>query len=347
MSLARIGVRTEGGGGIGLGHVRRCLSLAEALRARGAAVTFLVNGEGVAETITAEGYAAQQISVDRDLAETLDAARRLNAHAIVADSYRFDAAYFRRLRGDGRVTAIISDHAGEVPVDLVVNNTAGSETWPYRALPETRFLCGPQYVLLPPTFAAEPHRVYRVPIERVLITVGGADPHRLTPKLVCWTRSALGALLLDVVIGPYFGDDVVRGVENENDALLVLHRTPSDIRALMLRADLALSGGGQTLYELAATATPMVALVLADNQKENVTQLSAAGVLVAAGRHDDPDLEERLRGEMRVQADDPARRAALGSAGRRLVDGRGAQRVADVVLTLIAERGPRGPREAL
>jgi len=343
MSVARVAIRTEGGPAVGLGHVRRCLSLADALAARGAAVTFLVNGDGIPETITAEGHAAQRISVDHDLAATLAALGRLDAHAVVADAYRFDAEYVRALRNDRRVTAIISDHPGDVPVDVVINNTAGSEAWPYRGLPETRYLCGPRYVLLRSAFAAEPSRTYSVTTRRVLITVGGSDPHELTRRLVAWTRQALPDAALDVVIGPFF-------VENhrlEADGLVTPHRTPSDMRRLMLSVDLAISGGGQTLYELAATATPTLAVVLADNQRENVAQLAAAGVLVAAGRHDDPDLEERLRAEMRRLAGDPARRAALGSAGRRLVDGRGAERVADALLELIAKRGTWGPRGAL
>ena len=331
MRDARVAIRTEGGPAVGLGHVRRCLSLADALAARGAAVTFLVNGDGVPETIAAEGHAAQRIAVDRDLPETLDALDRLNAQAVVADSYRFDAGYLRALRSDGRVTAIVSDHPGDVPVDVLINNTAGSDTWPYRGLPETRFLCGPRYVLLRSAFAAEPARTYSAMTERVLITVGGSDPHELTWRIVAWTRQALPLAVIGVVIGPFFLEDHAR----EPDSLVTPHRTPSDMRRLMVGVDLAISGGGQTLYELAATATPTLAVVLADNQKENVARLADAGVLVPVGRYDDPDLEERLRRHIRALAGDKARRAALGAAGRRLVDGRGAERVADALLELI------------
>ncbi len=73
---------------------------------------------------------------------------------------------------------------------------------------------------------------------------------------------------------------VVMGVPFENtreiaavmDGHTRLIESPDDygMRDVMLSSDVAISAGGQTLYELARTGTPTVAVSVADNQKKNV-----------------------------------------------------------------------------
>jgi len=46
-------------------------------------------------------------------------------------------------------------------------------------------------------------------------------------------------------------------------------RGPQDVAPLMLAADMAVCGGGQTTSELAATGTPAIAIRLAENQTLN------------------------------------------------------------------------------
>ena len=57
------------------------------------------------------------------------------------------------------------------------------------------------------------------------------------------------------------------------------HESPKHLRDLMLAAALAITGGGYTMYELAVTGTPIVAIRLAENQTPSVQAMGAAGVL--------------------------------------------------------------------
>ena len=106
----------------------------------------------------------------------------------------------------------------------------------------------------------------------------------------------------------------------------------------MLAADVAISGGGQTLYELAATATPAIAIQTADNQRANLEALAAANAIVKAGAFDDAELGERVRALLTDLLDQSERRRALGEAGRRAVDGRGSIRVAEVIGSMVESR---------
>lgn len=322
--------RTGGNKQIGLGHLRRCLSLAEALRPFGTDCFFLLDEDPVCvDHVTAAGFEAIGIQPGEDLSQTIAQCRKRKALAIVADSYALDAAYLIGLRKTRAVVAAVDDLADrELPVDLVVNGLMNADQLAYRGLRTTRYLLGPQYILLRSEFADEPKRTIAEHIGRVLITVGGTDPERLTPKLVHWVSDTLKDVSVDVVMGPMFDGSLHSGGRT------TVHSNPQNIRSLMLGADLALCGGGQTTYELAATGMPAVAIRLADNQTQSLEGLNSAGVLVWAGDAHDADLEAKTKRVLTALASDRARRAAMSQRGRALVDGQGAMRVARTIFDL-------------
>jgi spore coat polysaccharide biosynthesis predicted glycosyltransferase SpsG len=96
----------------------------------------------------------------------------------------------------------------------------------------------------------------------------------------------------------------------------------------MLKSDVALTGGGQTIYELAATATPAAAIEIAPNQRRNAEEFSKRNALSLVGRADERDVIEKAVDAIATLAADRETRVAMGTTGRRLVDGRGAERVA-------------------
>ena len=98
----------------------------------------------------------------------------------------------------------------------------------------------------------------------------------------------------------------------------------------MAWADVALSAAGTTCWEMAFMELPAAVVVSAENQRVVAEPLAAAGTLVNLG----PLAEltaDRLSAELGVICRDAKRRFAMGQAGRRLVDGRGAERVVAVM----------------
>ena len=338
MTAQRVLIRTGGGALRGLGHVRRCLSLAEALHGAGVESSFRVHGGAqVAALIRGLGFETEP-SAGTDLADaeaTRQAAVTLGAGMIIADSYDFEHGYIERLRTRGVRIAVLDDlNAAPLPVDLLINGAIGAERLPYRGA--TKYLLGARYALLRPGFDAEPAR--GAPGNgRVLVTAGGSDPHHVTARFAACAGAA-GAMQIDAVVGPLADVDerIAAGMTRESTPVTV-HRDPADYRELMLAADVAVSGGGQTLYELAACATPAVAVLTADNQRANIEGLSGAGAVVAAGAVGDADLDERVTRMVADLLSDSARRVAMGSAGRQAVDGQGARRVAAAIRTMLED----------
>jgi len=338
-STPRVAFRTEAGPGIGLGHIRRCSALAEALRALGVESLFLVAGDPRArESLVAAGCEAVPVEPARDLAGTLERCRERSVRVIVVDSYAVATSYLTALDTAGLRVAVIDDVGDrDLPVDLVINVSAGAERLRYRGAPHTRYLLGPRHALLRTSFGQGGTRSGTDRANRILITVGGADPLDLTSRLIGWTTRALGAVEQEVVLGPFSARSAaLQAAVDAAGGRVLLHEDPKDVAPLMLAADMAVCGGGQTTSELAATGTPAIAIRLAENQTLNLTALSEAGTLVWAGDARDTDLGAKVTTALAGLGADSARRDQMSRTGRTLVDGRGAARVARAVAELEA-----------
>jgi UDP-2,4-diacetamido-2,4,6-trideoxy-beta-L-altropyranose hydrolase len=330
MSGLAIGICTHGGPGIGLGHVRRCLALAEALRKGQARVTFIVNDDAqVQSLIERHDFEAAVVSEVDDLPmATLQVLASWPAAVLITDSYKIGTNDLATLHPHVGTLVAFDDLADRsLPVDIVINAAIGAETLPYADLTDARLLLGPKYCPLRDEFARDPDRLIRPNVERVLITVGGSDRHSLTSRLIQWARPILPDAQVDVVVGPFFdGQSMVA------DANVTFHCDPPNMRELMLACDLAVCGGGQTTYELAATGTPALAVQIAGNQIQNLKGLSDAGTLMLAGGINAVDLENRVKAGLRSLAGNVPQRVAMSARGRELIDGRGAERAAQAIM---------------
>lgn len=318
---------TTGNVSTGFGHVRRCLSLAEALRAHDRATAFLLAaGEHVARYVQQHGFdTVVNSSPDSSPARIL---REAGATAVVVDSYTVTTADLRCLQMEFTVAAIDDLADRELPVDIVINASPAKTQADYRALSSTQYLLGPAYALLRHEFDRPlPQDRVRERVRRVLITVGGSDPNRITPSLVKWCSTALHEVEFDVVAGPLFDG----GLEDEICSITpaaTCHRNPGDMRELMLRCDVAVCGGGQTIYELAATGTPSVAVCTASNQIVNLNAFEELGTLDWVGEAGDVRLGDCVATAVERLASNVGRRWQMSERGRSVVDGRGANRVA-------------------
>lgn len=335
MSPLTVAIRANGGDVIGLGHIRRCLSLAQALSRQGALVSFITFANAATLDLISEcGFNAIAVDSERDLEETRKAIRSLAASVLVVDSYDIDADYLACIREQVSLLVAVDDLANRpLPVDIVINGAAYAGELEYKVPPGALLLVGAQYVILRKEFGREPGRKMNNLVERILITVGGSDPRGLTGRLVGWIRRESNDIDLDVVIGPFFKEATSSSELTESEpGKIHLHHNPTDMRSLMLEADLAITGGGQTTYELAATGTPAVAIATAENQLQNLNSLAQAGSLVNAGGLDDPELETQFLNQLRKLIDEPKTRQQMSRRGRELVDGLGAERLAEVII---------------
>ena len=134
----------------------------------------------------------------------------------------------------------------------------------------------------------------------------------------------------------------VKAAARRAERAVTLVSAPDSVRDLMMEADLAISAGGQTLYELACAGCPTVAIRMAANQDAQLGIFEEAGFLRISGSADHGSIVEAIGTTVRTLLADPQARAAMSVAGQRLIDGYGALRVAQRIL---AEQSRRQKNE--
>ena len=118
---------------------------------------------------------------------------------------------------------------------------------------------------------------------------------------------------------------------------------PTGLAPWLARVDVAIVGGGVSLYEAVAAGVPTVAIPVVAAQRPTIRGFAARRLAVDAGG---PGASRRLVARRVVQrfarlVRDVELRRTMHVEGPRAVDGRGAQRVSRVIvaLTEAARRG--------
>jgi UDP-2,4-diacetamido-2,4,6-trideoxy-beta-L-altropyranose hydrolase len=340
-----VACRPSGCAAGGPGHLTRCRSLADALRRAGAHVGFVL-GEPSASTaasLRANGYDVEVVpcaSLDAldepDAAATVGACDAWGAAALVVDHYGASSRYFERIATTGLLVGAI-DELGDRDLHAVrwiLNQNLGARDSLYDGAAGRTLLLGPSYALLRPQFAEERARLDRTfstTDRRVLITFGGSAPATLYAAAIAALNRVERRLELRVVTGAPGAAGLVRAAASTSrHAVEVLGRVEA-MAAAIVWADVVVTAGGSTCWELLALGTPLAAASLSRDQVPNVAALAGHDLGVPFEADGLVGLPESVVGLLT----DTERRREMSERGRALVDGRGADRGAGSLLSAI------------
>lgn len=311
----KIVFRTDASLQIGTGHVMRCLTLADALKAHGAQCHFICREHpgnlieqvrfrnfevsilpaGYDEVVTNEpedvgqtNYAAW-LSVDwaTDAAQTIVGAGETVVDWLIVDHYALDARWEQVLRSTCRKLMVIDDLADRPhDCDLLLDQNLGRNTFDYKHfVPEgCTVLTGPNYALLRPEFAAM--RDYslgrRVPpqFKHLLIAMGGVDQADATGRILEALKgcSLPMGLRITVVMGPHAPWlERIQLLVTQLPQLTEVKVNVSNMAQLMAESDIAIGAAGSTSWERCCLGLPSVIVVLADNQQSISNALQVVG----------------------------------------------------------------------
>lgn len=308
----KVAVRADGGARVGLGHLGRCVAIAQALQARGATVRFVEADPECLSWLSERGMRCARLGSSR-------------WDAMVADSYRFTPADWNRFRRAAPHILAIDDFGTLAePCRWILNGLAHAPTLHFSAPAGTSLLLGPSFQPLRREYWAAPGpKPVRPHVRRFLVSLGGGERGGLTARLVEALRRAVPDVEVLAVIGPFSRESAAarRGVS--------YIKSPRSLRPLLEETDLVVCGGGQTPYEAANIGVPAVVMDLGPDQSRNSEALQEAGC--SARVRPGTDAVARAARTARRLALSPALRTSMRDSGRAMMDGRGALRVADVM----------------
>lgn len=341
----KFAIRADATPELGSGHVMRCLTLANALRARKHTVQFVASRlpAYLCETVTAQGHdvvtpartdewtiPTQEWAGDaqeRDAAAFLEAAP--DAGWAICDHYGLGVTWERRLREAGRQVLAIDDLGRAHDCDVLLDqNYYADPAARYAGNAAAEMLLGPRYALLRPEFAEARKDVQprRGAVRRILVCMGGADAgNRTSVAMDAIEMSGPVDIAVDIVIGKEHPARAAIAARCEARPHWQLHVQTGRMGTLLAAADLAIGAGGSATWERCALGVPTLALELAENQRVILQEGARAGFLMAVDGAIDA---AHLASDLRTLARDEEQRRRMSDVAMGITDGLGASRVA-------------------
>lgn len=338
-------IRVDGNEKIGLGHVMRCLSIADAFVEKSKNVTFVVADNKCESIITDRGFKC--INLDSDYSDMEDEVASFtkvliafSPEIVIVDSYYVTERYLLFLRQKVKTVYIDDILSFPYPVDILINYNIFSSHDDYQKLYESVnkkpvLLLGTKYVPLRKEFSACKQREPNQEVKNIFVSTGGADPLHIGIKLLQYLiehQSEFERYIFKYVVGSVNRDlDLIMSLA-EKLPNVELNIDVKDMCSLMCECDLAISAAGSTLYELCAACVPTITYTFADNQLSAAIAFHEKGIMINVGDiRNDIDAITTVFKEVRELIMNVSSREEMEILGRTLLDGLGAKRISNSI----------------
>jgi spore coat polysaccharide biosynthesis predicted glycosyltransferase SpsG len=306
---------------VGSGHLFHCLQLAEQLDHHKILFVLKNCDDFVAELLREQG---RDFEIEIELEDVLRSYASFDKKIVVNDILDTERSEILLEKFYGFKVLNIEDLGdGAEYADLVVNALYHQTS----ASPNSKTLSGPRYATLRPEFHDLPSKNIATRASRLLITFGGTDPAKLTHR-VSRVASQIPDLQITAILGIGAEDILpIKGV--------TIRRNVKNMALEMHSSDLVITAAGRTVFEAAATGTPV--LSIAQNARESThSHLDIESGVVFLGIGEEiSDLEIKLAIERLIE--NTALRVELSNKIVQLVDTKGVQRIANHIETLMKE----------
>lgn len=332
MSRRRVLLRCDARPHEGIGHLVRCVAVAEATRARGWSA---VMAGRMGPSLLADRLLSDAGLVAEDPGET--GARGLarlaalhGADVVHVDHYDLPQDLRQVLSRLGVLLSNVEDGAfGRRPADITIDASPGAESLAGHRDGGAVVLMGLKFALLRESvLRARQVRESRAAAAtgsgiEILLVLGGSDAAGALGEVTSHVLAAIeasGATVRLTVVDPS-----ARRLSHERHGMSALRRMPpvGDLPRLAAGVDLVVSAAGSTMWELVAIGVPMAVVCVAANQEIGYAAVVGPGCAIGLGAPGALAGGRALARELAEWEIASVRRPHMNS----LVDGRGAQRL--------------------
>jgi UDP-2,4-diacetamido-2,4,6-trideoxy-beta-L-altropyranose hydrolase len=329
-----------------MGHIYQSHALAEELLQSGAQVQFIVPDvpEGLAK------LRAWELDVHEIPHELPDLEKISHIDALlvgrdvdvfIVDILESTSSLMRYMATKATLLVSLDDiGTGRVWADLLINiihHPPRAAEARYREVNELN------YVVLRPEFHREFERVKKNPKigTKLLVSQGGSDTFGGVVQLVEAMKILPEEVEIHLLVGAAFRhDSPLEKAIAGSGRHFVIERDVEDIAALMQEMDLAITGGGKTLFELAAVGVPFIVVTEEPRELETASIVARHVLCENLGLRSEVGVEKIAETAQRLLADQQ-KRLAMSQSGKRAVDGRGAWRSGEEIRAALQEKRKR------
>ena len=331
-------IRCDGGTHIGMGHVVRCLALANMLRDY-FDVSFVLQEteESVYQWITQQGFRYTTLSRTTDyemdctnLLAVLNEKDR-NTGVVVLDGYHFKTTYQQAIQQLGyKVIAIDDLHSWHHTANAIINHAPDVSPSTYDCEAHTRLLLGLDYALLRPEIldASRSKRIVKQ-AKSFLISMGAADESNCTAffaqLLVTQFPHAEVRLLMSSLNPHYTAIQAIAEIHPQ--IKIYLNLNTHELTDALMQTDVVICPASTISIEACAMGCSLITGYTAPNQLGILNGLINHGAAISLGAFQSLTETEALNCIRNFSEDINAREKQLKQQ-RTLIDGKSACRLA-------------------
>jgi len=361
-------IRADASVEIGTGHVMRCLTLAKALRLRGADSRFVCRAHqgNLVERIRQDGFEVHVLPVappsitgdgedtalahsawlgaswQSDAKQTIETLDGWHPDWVIVDHYALDSRWEAKIRPFCKKIMVIDDLADRSHVtNVLIDPTFGETEERYWNLvsKDCEIRCGSQFALLRPQFRERrsllENRCLRTPPKTMHVFFGGSDPVNYTAKFCRILLTEFEELAIHAAAGQgYAFEPDLTKLASDFSGMFAWEIGVYDMAAHMGACDIALGAPGGATWERACLGLPALYFAVSQNQVPILKHLEKVGICLYGGEAKSVEKSELLFAVERFLSN-PSRLAQVKEVGMRAVDGLGATRIADLLENLL------------
>lgn len=334
-------IRVDANDIVATGHLMRCIPIALALRSMNKDVLFITSDVVSHDVINQYGLKAINIvgdclNLEKELPELISVIVENRICCLLVDSFYVTYNYLLEISHITNVVCFDCLKSIKYPVQGIISYdiSSSADNYDYERK-DVRICKGTEYVPLRSEYCGLPSKTISHSVKNILITTGGTDKHSMCKKIAValGSDSRLNGIDIAVAVGSYFQNkDELFNISNAYKRISSVENM--SMADFMQNADIAITAGGITSYELCAYGVPSIVFSLADNQIRFCKKISQDCTMIYVGHFNEDDVIEKITNDTVMLAEDFDMRKLFSSKGQALVDGKGAYRIANMLASL-------------
>jgi len=350
-------IRVDSSPEIGIGHIMRCLTLAQELKNNFDKVIFLTrkDSDDFIKTITENGFEVfllptqtikpsknlHELNNYSDIIKNLITTYTKNKNYLLIDHYEVDSDFESSLKNTFEKIFVIDDLANRKhDCDLLIDQNYHRDlNHRYEKLipNDAITLLGPKYAIIRSEFRRINKKIIKKnsQIKKILISFGGSDPTnecKKTLDALCSIESSQFEII--VVAGIYNHKFEQLQKLYEKYSHIKIFRHVNDLSRLMLDSDLFIGAGGTTTWERLYMGLPSIVTIISNDQKESTELLSDMKHIINLGLARYVETKTYVQA---IQKSSPDLLYSMSLNNQKLVDGNGCSRIKKQIIELISD----------
>jgi len=286
-----IAIRADCNSEIGMGHVMRCLSVADSLKTLGEDVCFIVSKDTDISFFSNISYEYIVLQDDTDIwsaTEVNNILKKKKIEKLFLDSYRITEKKLNELSSHVKVYYLDDLHLFDYNVCVIINYNIEAKDSDYIPTKYTKrkIFTGTNYFPLRSEFKSAKKTPIKQDLRNILITTGATDKNKIAKQIIDAVNiQKYPNIVFFILKGKFYNDDYKKELDALGTRMQNIHilEWGQDIAKLYKKTDLVIAPGSTTIFEALTLNVPCISFEFVDNQHEQCVCMEKMGIVPYIG----------------------------------------------------------------